>query len=373
MLDPVAALGLDRYRAQIGLDEPFGPLGRSGPLPCGTDRRTLLRTVLAELVREGTASTVAADPVDLRADDPARARRLLKALLTIRPPGPLSANAERALGALLLSERSTTPVAAAGLPRITDRLALWRGDLTSLGADAVVNAANNQLLGCLIPFHRCIDNAFHAVAGPRMRADCAQIMRLQGLPAEPTGTAKATRGYYLSARFVLHTVGPIVRGQATAQHEQALADSYRSCLDLAAQLPDVRSVAFRFRGLRGLRRAGQLRVGGEVVLEVPGLDDLAVAELVDVDGTEGHRAPVGRDAEEGLDGRSAELGTDGDVVAGDDDGVDVDLEVCENRAEGLDVRAEAGGSGLLALTERDVLPVGREDLLVDTRIAVDER
>ncbi len=68
-------------------------------------------------------------------------------------------------------------------------------------------------------------------------------MRLQGR-LEPTGTAKATRAYNLPSRFVLHTVGPIVQGPLTRADEAALASCYRSCLDLAVRLPDVRSVAF---------------------------------------------------------------------------------------------------------------------------------
>jgi O-acetyl-ADP-ribose deacetylase (regulator of RNase III) len=233
-------LALDGYRGQIDLDVPFCP-----PLRSGHDRRMLLRTVLDELVREGTAAYADAHPADLRAEEPVRAWRLLQALLTVRPPGPLPAEAAWALDEILQRERPKSPaVSAASLPRVADRVALWQGDLTALQADAIVNSANDRLLGCFVPFHRCIDNALHSSAGPRLRADCAQIIGLQGLPAEPTGTAKATRGYHLPARFVLHTVGPMVRGRLTAHHRKALASSYRSCLGTAAELPDVRTVAF---------------------------------------------------------------------------------------------------------------------------------
>jgi O-acetyl-ADP-ribose deacetylase (regulator of RNase III) len=237
---PASVLGLNGYREQVGLDVPFRP-----PSASGRDRTALLRTVLAELVREGTAIQAAADPADLRAEDPARAWRLLQALLTIRPPGPFPPDATRALDELLHAQRSAKrTVSAADLPRVASRVALWQGDLTGLEADAIVNAANDRLLGCFIPYHRCIDNAFHAAAGPRLRADCSDIMRLQGLPAEPTGTAKATRAYHLPARFVLHTVGPIVRGRLTEHHQESLASCYSACLDLAAELRGVRTVAF---------------------------------------------------------------------------------------------------------------------------------
>jgi len=106
-----------------------------------------------------------------------------------------------------------------------------------------VNAANEQLLGCFQPFHACIDNAIHAAAGPRLREDCARLMAAQGHP-EPTGVAKATRGYNLPARYVLHTVGPIVERTLGPQHEEALAASYCACLDLAVAIGDVRTVVF---------------------------------------------------------------------------------------------------------------------------------
>lgn len=87
-------------------------------------------------------------------------------------------------------------------------MTLWRGDITTLAVDAIVNAANSALLGCFQPLHPCVDNAIHSAAGPRLRDDCHTVITLQGTP-EPTGTAKITRGHHLPAAFVLHTVGPV--------------------------------------------------------------------------------------------------------------------------------------------------------------------
>ncbi|HEX8870755.1 MAG TPA: macro domain-containing protein, partial [Lentzea sp.] len=122
-------------------------------------------------------------------------------------------------------------------------LAVWRGDITRLLCDAVVNAANDALLGCFQPMHPCVDNAIHTAAGPRLRSDCHRIMAAQAAP-EPTGIAKITRGYHLPAPYVLHTVGPIVRGKVLPAHANALADSYRACLDLAAEFGKIRTLAF---------------------------------------------------------------------------------------------------------------------------------
>ncbi|MEU6224474.1 macro domain-containing protein [Streptomyces sp. NPDC047042] len=183
------------------------------------------------------------------------ARRVLRALLTVRDPGPLPEGADRELDALLGAERQLRPVfSALRLPTVEEEFpgttfqaaaeaVLWRGDITTLAVDAVVNAANSQLLGCFRPMHPCIDNAIHSAAGPRLRDDCDTIVTAQG-GAEPTGAAKITRGYHLPARYVLHTVGPVVEGQPRARDARGLASSYRACMDLAAQVEGIRTLAF---------------------------------------------------------------------------------------------------------------------------------
>ncbi len=80
------------------------------------------------------------------------------------------------------------------------RFRLWQGDITRLNVDAIVNAANSQMLGRFIPLHKCIDNAIHSAAGMELREECSRIMRAQG-HEEPTGKAKITPGYNLPARY----------------------------------------------------------------------------------------------------------------------------------------------------------------------------
>lgn len=122
-------------------------------------------------------------------------------------------------------------------------LYVWRGDITTLAADAIVNAANDQMMGCFVPLHGCIDNAIHTFAGIQLRYTCWRFMQEQG-HAEPTGKAKITYGYNLPAKYIIHTVGPIVQGvRPTKQDRKELASCYRSCLELAAA-NDVRSIAF---------------------------------------------------------------------------------------------------------------------------------
>ena len=172
-------------------------------------------------------------------------RELLRALMNVRPPRPLSEEFLRMQDALLSAERKARGVVdVMTLPAVPSdaRIVLWQGDITRLNADAIVNAANSALLGCFIPCHRCIDNTIHSAAGLQLRAACEELMKRQGHP-EPTGAAKITAGYNLPARHVLHTVGPIVHGALTEEHRQLLASCYRSCLTLAAK-NGLKSVAF---------------------------------------------------------------------------------------------------------------------------------
>ena len=179
------------------------------------------------------------------AADAAAQRTLLRALMNVRPPRPLSEAYLRLEGELLSKEREQRGVVdVMTLPSVSSdaRIILWQGDITRLNADAIVNAANSALLGCFIPCHRCIDNAIHSAAGLQLRAECAALMKRQGHP-EATGLAKITAGYNLPARHVLHTVGPIVSGVLTDEHRELLASCYRSCLYLAAE-HGLKSVAF---------------------------------------------------------------------------------------------------------------------------------
>jgi O-acetyl-ADP-ribose deacetylase (regulator of RNase III) len=181
--------------------------------------------------------------------------RLLQALMSVRTPIPIRPELLEIQDRLLALRREdkgvtgleTLPSVLAEFPgtRIpfAERLVLWQGDITTLAVDAIVNAANDRLLGCFIPHHRCIDNAIHLSAGIQLRLECNDIMREQG-HAEPTGQAKITRGYNLPARYVLHTVGPIITDQVTDEHKRLLASCYTACLNLAARYSDIRSVAF---------------------------------------------------------------------------------------------------------------------------------
>ncbi|HIV68105.1 MAG TPA: protein-ADP-ribose hydrolase [Candidatus Butyricicoccus stercorigallinarum] len=173
----------------------------------------------------------------------AEQKRLLRALMNLREPQEIDAAFLRVQDAYLQEEAARKGITALDeLTPVEPGLYLWQGDITTLCCDAIVNAANSGLTGCYIPCHSCIDNAIHTYAGVQLRLACARLLTAQGHP-EPTGTAKLTPAYNLPCRYVLHTVGPIVRGALTERDEEALASCYRACLELARE-NGLRSVAF---------------------------------------------------------------------------------------------------------------------------------
>lgn len=170
-------------------------------------------------------------------------KRLLRALLNIRPPLPADPEFLLIQDAYLQAETARKGITdAAELIPLQKGIYLWQGDITTLRCDAIVNAANSELLGCFCPNHGCIDNAIHTFAGVQLRLECARLMERQG-HREETGTAKLTLAYNLPCRYVLHTVGPVVSGPLTEREENQLASCYRACLKLAEE-NGLKSVAF---------------------------------------------------------------------------------------------------------------------------------
>lgn len=176
-------------------------------------------------------------------------RRLLRSLMNIRMPRPLTAETLRLQDAYLRTRAEEKGIVELReIPLIRDGLSLWQGDITRLAADAIVNAANSRMLGCFRPCHSCIDNCIHTYAGVQLRAECAGQMEKLRLRfgqdyEQPTAVPMLTDGYNLPAKKIVHVVGPIVESRLTAEHEQQLADCYRNTLGLCAE-NGLRSVAF---------------------------------------------------------------------------------------------------------------------------------
>ena len=170
-------------------------------------------------------------------------KALLRSLFNIRMPLPAAEELFTIQDAYLREETHQKGITIAEhLQPMQPELYLWRGDITSLKCDGIVNAANSRMLGCFCPNHGCIDNAVHTFAGLQLRLACAELMRAQGR-AEETGKAKITSAYNLPCRYILHTVGPIIRGRLTLKDCELLASCYRSCLELADQY-ELKNIAF---------------------------------------------------------------------------------------------------------------------------------
>ena len=182
-------------------------------------------------------------------DDRQGRRRVLRSLMNIRMPKRLSEDVLRVQNAYLRGRAEEKGIVQlSDIPEIGGGLSIWQGDITRLAVDAIVNAANAQMLGCFVPMHGCIDNCIHTFAGVQLRAECAgqmeKLKKRYGRDYEqPTAVPMLTEAYNLPARKVIHIVGPIVQGRLTSSLENDLAACYRNTLDMCLE-NGLKSVAF---------------------------------------------------------------------------------------------------------------------------------
>ena len=191
-------------------------------------------------------------------DDVPGKKRLLRSLMNIRMPGFLPEQVlkvqdeylkERSLRNGIVTVESIPTIAESSSRHcFADCISVWKGDITRLAADAIVNAANSQMLGCFVPMHTCIDNCIHTFSGVQLREECSRKMeelrrRFDPDYEQPTAVPMLTEGYNLPAKKVIHVVGPIVSGRLTRKHEKELADCYTNTLDMCVE-NGIRTVAF---------------------------------------------------------------------------------------------------------------------------------
>ena len=185
-------------------------------------------------------------------------KRILRSLMNIRMPRRMDARVTEVQDEYLKERiRENGIVTLSKIPKIADqgsthafadKLSIWQGDITRLAVDAIVNAANSQMLGSFVPMHTCIDNCIHTFAGIQLRAECSKQMNQLRIKygndyEQPTAVPMLTDGYNLPAKKVIHIVGPIVEGRLTKDLEQDLADCYKNTLDMCLE-NGLRSVAF---------------------------------------------------------------------------------------------------------------------------------
>ena len=176
-------------------------------------------------------------------------RRILRSLMNIRMPRKMNDSLLKVQDEYLRERiRENGIVTLAEIPVIRNGMSIWQGDITRLAVDAIVNAANSQMLGCFVPMHTCIDNCIHTFAGVQLRAECNRQMNQLRIRygrdyEQPTAIPMLTDGYNLPAKKIVHIVGPIVEDRLTPALEKDLADCYRNTLDLCAE-NGLHSVAF---------------------------------------------------------------------------------------------------------------------------------
>ena len=125
--------------------------------------------------------------------------------------------------------------------QLDQRIFLWQGDITRLKVDAIVNAANKNGLGCYIPNHHCIDNTIHTMAGAQVRTDMAKALNGRKLPV---GKVMVTKAYNLPAKFIFHTVGPVIYKEPVSKMNQdLLAACYLNSLK-EAEARGLSTIAF---------------------------------------------------------------------------------------------------------------------------------
>ena len=203
-----------------------------------------------------------------------------RVLCNVRPPLPVSEEFLR-----LQDEYLSQKTRERGVTDVNDftyagGVALFRGDILTLNADAIVNAANSAMLGCFHPLHNCMDNAIHSAAGVQVRLDCNAATR--GRQAE-NGNVLVTKAYNLPSKFIFHTVGPIVRGRVTKQNETDLEKCYVSCLKKADEMK-LKSIAFCCisTGVFGYPKRAAAKIAVRTVKEVLARNESRLKVIFDV-------------------------------------------------------------------------------------------
>jgi O-acetyl-ADP-ribose deacetylase (regulator of RNase III) len=168
-------------------------------------------------------------------------RSLLRGLINLRSPKKIDEEILKLEDKLLSLEREEKGIVdVLTLPEVEKNISLYLGDITTLKADACVNAGNSDGLGCFVPGHLCIDNAIHSASGIRLRLECQE--KLQGKKLK-NGEILVCKGYNLPCQYVITTVGPCIYYDVLKQDEIDLSKCYLNSLNYAIK-NNFKSIVF---------------------------------------------------------------------------------------------------------------------------------
>ena len=176
-------------------------------------------------------------------------RCILRSLMNVRMPKKMSDSVLKVQDEYLsVCTEEKGIVHLSDIPVTKGNISIWQGDITRLEVDAIVNAANSQMLGCFIPMHMCIDNQIHTFAGVQLREECYnQMKKLREKYGsdyvQATAIPMITNAYNLPAKKVIHIVGPIVADKLSPELEKNLEDCYKNTLNICLE-NDIKSLAF---------------------------------------------------------------------------------------------------------------------------------
>lgn len=129
------------------------------------------------------------------------------------------------------------------LQKNINNISIWKGDITKLKIDAIVNAANSGGLGCFAYGHKCIDNVIHTKAGPSLRQECRNVMKQLDIKKVTTSNLIITSACLLPSKYILHVVGPIYKNHSISENNELLKACYINCLD-GCRINNITSIAF---------------------------------------------------------------------------------------------------------------------------------
>lgn len=197
-------------------------------------KEQLLSKIIAYLIKESNYDLEISNSYE-------ELKKIYKALVNTRIPKSIDEKIleiEDEYLSLELKDKVITDIE--DLKEIESNIILWQGDITTLKCDLIVNAGNNEGLGCFNPSHICIDNAIHTNAGIRLRLECNDILKGKEID---TGNFIVCNAYNLPCKKVITTVGPQIVNVVTKKDEEDLSNCYKKTLEYAIR-NNFKSIAF---------------------------------------------------------------------------------------------------------------------------------